>query len=127
MLSTRIAPAFNERGLTVLRHFPASQASLARLSPDDDYVAERFEVFLGDMELANGFVELTDATEQAARMDRDIEKRRSLERRDVPRDEQLIAALRSGLPQCAGVAVGFERLHMIAAGSKDIRSVVTFT
>ncbi|MEO1202630.1 MAG: EF-P lysine aminoacylase EpmA [Pseudomonadota bacterium] len=126
LLSTQIAPAFNERGLTVLRNFPASQASLARLSPDDEAVAERFEVFLGDLELANGFVELTDAIEQSVRMDRDIDRRLSLGRRPVPRDERLVAALASGLPACSGVAVGFERLHMIAAASNDIRSVVTF-
>jgi lysyl-tRNA synthetase class 2 len=127
LFATEIAPAFNERGLTVLKNFPASQASLARLSPDDAAVAERFEVFLGDVELANGFVELTDAGEQSARMDSDIEKRRALGRRAVPRDERLIAALRSGLPACAGVAVGFERLHMIAANTADIRSIVTFS
>ncbi len=126
LLSTRIAPQFNERGLTVLKHFPASQASLAQLCPQDPAVAERFEVFLGDLELANGFVELTDASEQAARMDRDIDVRRTLGRSPVPRDERLIAALRDGLPASAGVAIGFERLHMIAARSSDIRSVVTF-
>ena len=126
LLSTRIAAAFNERGLTVLDHFPASQAALARLVPDDVALAERFEVFLGDIELANGFVELTDAAEQAARMNDDIRSRRDRGLPDVPRDEHLIAALASGLPPCAGVAVGFERLHMIAAASNDIRSVVTF-
>ena len=127
LLSTHVATAFNERGLTVLTHFPASQASLARLVPHDKSVAERFEIFLGDLELANGFVELTDATEQAARMDADIQTRRDLGLATVPRDDHLIAALACGLPPCAGVAVGFERLHMIAAASDDIRSVVTFS
>jgi len=126
LLATHIAPAFNERGLTVVSHFPASQASLARRAPNDPTVAERFEIFLGDVELGNGFVELTDAGEQAERMDRDIELRRELGRPAVPRDDHLVSALEAGLPYCAGIAVGFERLNMIAAGEGDIRNVVTF-
>ena len=126
LFSTQIAEAFDERGLTVVCRFPASQAALARLSHGDPRVSDRFEVFLGDLELANGFVELTDAVEQALRMENDIETRRKLGRDEVPRDDHLIAALDAGLPPCAGVAVGFERLHMIAAHSDDIRSVVTF-
>ena len=126
LFATRIAPAFDERGLTVVCRYPASQASLARLSPVDERVAERFEVFLGDMELANGFVELTDADEQSQRMKRDIATREILKRTALPHDDLLVDALRAGLPECAGVAVGFERLHMIAASSDDIRSVVAF-
>lgn len=126
LLSTHVAPHFSSDGLTVLRHFPASQAALARNCPDDDSVADRFEVFLGPIELANGFVELTDATEQRRRMDVDLNKRRASDRPPVAMDEALLAALESGLPSCAGVAIGFERLLMIATGKKDIRDVVTF-
>lgn len=126
LLSTHVAPHFSSDGLTVLRHFPASQAALARNCPDDDSVADRFEVFLGPIELANGFVELTDATEQRRRMDVDLDKRRASDRPPVAMDEALLAALESGLPSCAGVAIGFERLLMIATGKKDIRDVVTF-
>ena len=126
LLSTRVAQHFSSDGLTVLRHFPASQAALARDCPDDDSVADRFEVFFGPIELANGFVELTDAAEQRRRMDADLEKRRASDRSPVAKDEALLAALESGLPACAGVAVGFERLLMIAAGKDDIREVVTF-
>lgn len=126
VLSTRVAPHFSSDGLTVLRHFPASQAALARLCPDDDSVADRFEVFFGPIELANGFVELTDAAEQRRRINADMEKRRAADRPSVAMDEALLAALESGLPSCAGVAVGLERLLMIAADRNDIRDVVTF-
>jgi lysyl-tRNA synthetase class 2 len=109
-----------------VRHFPASQAALARICPVDDRVADRFEVFCDGMELANGFVELRDPQEQRRRMLADLDKRRATARRPVPLDEPLLAALESGLPECAGVAAGFERLAMLASGAHDIRDVVTF-
>ena len=126
LLSTRLAPGFDAARLTVLRHFPVSQAALARTCPADDRLADRFEVFHGGLELANGFVELRDPDEQRRRMLADIEKRRATGRELLPVDEPLLAALESGLPACAGVAVGFERLLMIAAGAEDIRDVLTF-
>jgi lysyl-tRNA synthetase class 2 len=126
LLATRLAPGFDAGRITVLRHFPASQAALARACPADDRLADRFEVFFGGMELANGFVELRDPAEQRRRMLADLEKRRATAREPLPVDEPLLTALESGLPECAGVAVGFERLHMIAAGADDIRDVLTF-
>ena len=83
------------------------------------------EVFRGDMELANGYVELTDAVEQRRRIDADLDKRRRLGRDVNPWDRALIAALEHGLPECAGVAVGVERLHMCLENSDDIRRVMT--
>jgi len=126
ILATRIAPAFPKGCLTVVQHYPASQAALSRLCPDNDQVGDRFEVFYGVLELANGYVELTDDDEQAKRMDSDLRVRRDLGKTQVPRDVRLLAALQSGLPECAGVALGFERLHMIAEHTDDIRNVVTF-
>lgn len=126
LLSTRVAPRFADKQLTVLRHFPVSQAALARTCPADPRLADRFEVFYGGMELANGFVELRDAREQRQRMLTDLDRRRAAGRQSVPLDEPLLAALESGLPECAGVAVGFERLLMVAAGTDDIRNVLTF-
>lgn len=126
LLATRVIPGFSEDRLTVLRHYPASQAALARLCPRDPAVADRFEVFLGGMELANGYVELTDATEQAARIAADNEDRARRGRPVRPVDSGLLAALESGLPDCAGVAMGFERLQMIHDKTDDIRNVLTF-
>ncbi len=126
ILSVRVAPNFHASRLTVLRHFPASQAALARICPADDRVADRFEVFFGPVELANGFVELRDPDVQRGRMHADFTRRRDSARRPVPLDEPLLAALESGLPACAGVAVGFERLLMLATGAEDIRDVLTF-
>lgn len=126
LLATRIAPQLPAGKLSVIAHFPASQAALARLCPSDARVADRFEVFLGPVELANGYVELTDATQQARRMHDDNEKREQLGRMPVAADPQLLAALDHGLPECAGVALGFERLHMIAEDAHDIRDVTCF-
>ncbi|NIV18298.1 MAG: EF-P lysine aminoacylase GenX [Woeseiaceae bacterium] len=127
LMSTVIAPVFERDRLTVLQHYPADQAALARLCPDDPRLADRFEVFWGDMELANGYVELTDAKEQRRRIDKELEKRQQLGRPVYPRDRSLVAALQSGLPDCAGVAVGLERLQMVLDKTDDIADVMTFT
>ncbi len=127
LLSTRIAPAFPDDRLTILSHYPASQAALARIDEADPAVALRFEVFLGDIELANGYVELSDPEEQRERFTLEQAKRHEAGRPTAPLDEQLLAALTSGLPDCAGVAVGFERLHMLYEGSDDIADVITFS
>ncbi len=126
VLATRVAPRFGKDRLTVLRHYPASQAALARLCPDDPARADRFEVFLGELELANGFVELADAAEQAARFEEDQARRRADNLPLRPIDARLLCALAAGLPPCAGVAVGFDRLVMIGEMTDDIRRVQTF-
>jgi lysyl-tRNA synthetase class 2 len=127
LLATRVVPDFANDRLTVLKHYPASQAALARLCPADPHVADRFEVFLGPAELANGYVELADAAEQSARITADNAARARRGRPVRPVDSNLIAALESGLPECAGVAMGFERLQMIHDKTDDIRNVLTFT
>lgn len=129
LLTTRVAPAFERNRLTVLYHYPASQAALARLSSDDPSVAERFEVFRGELELANGFVELGDPAEQAARFERDQHLRKARGKAQRPIDRRFLAALEAleaGLPPCAGVAVGFDRLLMINEGTDDITDVLSF-
>ena len=126
LLATRVVPAFPHDRLTVLQHYPASQAALARLCPDDSDFADRFEVFLGPVELANGYVELTDAAEQAARIVADNRSRELRGRAVRPVDQGLLAALATGLPDCAGVAMGLERLQMIHDKTEDIRDVITF-
>jgi lysyl-tRNA synthetase class 2 len=126
IMATKIAPRFSMNSLSVVKHYPASQAALARICPANERVADRFEIYYGALELANGYVELNDVQELTRRMDNDLAVRSRLGLPSVPRDEQLIAALESGLPECAGVAMGFERLHMVAAGADDIRNLVCF-
>lgn len=126
LFATKVAPGFAGDRLTVVRHYPASQAALARLCPEDSRVADRFEVFLGDVELANGYVELTDAAEQRRRIENDNKERVRRGRATRPVDEALLAALEAGLPQCAGVAMGLERLQMVLNNTDDIRDVITF-
>ena len=126
LLATRIVPGFSRDRLTVVRHYPASQAALARLCPGDAAVADRFEIFLGATELANGYVELTDASEQWRRLLADNASRRRRGRPERPVDKTLLAALEHGMPACAGVAMGLERLQMLHDGADDIRDVITF-
>ncbi|NKI35927.1 EF-P lysine aminoacylase GenX [Wenzhouxiangella sp. XN79A] len=120
LLAMRIQPRLAPGRLTVIQRFPACQAALARLSPDDPRTAERFEVFAGPLELANGYHELTDPAEQRRRFEADNATRRSLGRPEMPVDDALLAALDAGLPDCAGVALGFERLLMAVHGLDDI-------
>lgn len=127
ILVARIAPTFAPDRLTVLQHYPREQAALARACPDNEHVADRFEVFYSTLELANGYVELTDAAEQRERFLRDSDDRKTAGKPAIPSDELLLAALHHGLPQCAGVAVGFERLQMIYEQTDNIDDVVTFT
>jgi len=126
ILATKIAPSFTPGKLTVLQHYPASQAALAQICPADLAVADRFEVFMGSLELANGYVELTDARLQSQRIanDQAIRERRGQSIR--PHDKSLLAALESGLPACAGVAMGLERLQMVHDKTDRIQNVVPF-
>ena len=127
LMSTQIADSFGDDRLTVVTHYPSSQAALAQLDADDQSVALRFEVFFGALELANGYVELRDALEQRQRFEKEIASRRAAGRQAAPLDESLLAALEHGLPAVAGVAVGFERLHMVYEGSDNIADVITFS
>ncbi|MDP5293763.1 elongation factor P--(R)-beta-lysine ligase [Oceanimonas sp. CHS3-5] len=106
--------------------FPASQAALARISRADARVAERFEVYYQGIELANGFHELSDATEQRARFEQDNKQRRARGLAAKPVDEYLLAALAAGLPDCAGVALGIDRLIMLALGAERLEQVIAF-
>lgn len=126
ILSTKIAPSFAANKLTVLQHYPASQAALAQICPDDSSVADRFEVFMGPVELANGYVELTDARVQAERIADDQAKRKLRGQTVRPHDNSLLAALESGLSACAGVAMGLERMQMMHDKTDDIRDVISF-
>ena len=114
---------------TMVYAFPASQAALARVVDGDDRVpsAARFELFIKGMELANGYFELTDAAEQARRFAADQQLREVFQRPGLPTDQRLISALQQGLPDCAGVALGVDRLVMLALGARHIDEVIAFT
>ena len=99
-------------------------AALARRDPEDPRLAERFELYVCGLELANAFGELTDAEEQRARFRGDQAKRRELYGEAYPIDEDFLAALEHGLPPCAGIALGFDRLVMLATGADDIEDVL---
>lgn len=120
-----LQPAFPRDRITVVHDFPASQCSLARVRADDPPVAERFEVFLGPYELANGYHELRNAAEQRKRFENDNARRRLRGQCDKPIDEHLLAVL-DDLPDCAGVALGIERLLMCLMGTDAIADVLAF-
>ena len=125
LLTHRIQPLFPIDLITVVHDYPASQCALARVRPGDPPVAERFEVYLGSTELANGFHELNDAVEQRRRFAADCVRRRARGLPEQPLDENLLAVL-DELPDCAGVALGVDRLLMHMAGVADIASVLAF-
>jgi lysyl-tRNA synthetase class 2 len=124
LMSQVVAPGF--AGFTLVYDYPASQASLARLSKANPLVAERFELFHGELELANGFSELTDGQEQRRRFVADNAQRIQRGLAEYPLDEALLSALDMGLPECAGVAVGFERLMMVLLGADSLDEVMPF-
>jgi lysyl-tRNA synthetase class 2 len=124
LLLDRIEPHLGRAHPTFLTHWPASQAALARRSPADRRLAERFELFVCGIELANAFAELTDAGEQRARFEADRARRHALSGPDWPLDEDFLAALAHGLPESAGIALGFDRLAMVASGADRIGQVL---
>ena len=126
LLTHRIQPTFAPDRTTVVYDYPPTQCALAKVRKDDPPVAERFELYVGVHELANGYHELTDAAEQRARFVRDNERRRARGVPELPLDENLLAALQRGLPDCAGVALGIERLLMAMTGTDDIAGVLAF-
>ena len=126
LMTHRLQPAFAPDQLLVVYDYPASQCALARIRADAPPVAERFELFLGPLELANGYHELGDAGEQRARFDRDVGVRLGRHAVAPPLDERLLSALQAGLPDCAGVALGVDRLLMAMMGSDRIADVLAF-
>jgi lysyl-tRNA synthetase class 2 len=126
LMAASIGPSLGQERLTFIHSYPASQAALARLDPLDPRAAERFELYRDGVELANGFHELGSSSQQRARFAADNDERR---RRGLPVfavDAYLLAALAAGLPECAGVALGFDRLLMLASGARRIDEVIAF-
>ena len=125
LMTHRLQPAFPHDAITVIHDYPASQCALARIRPGEPPRAERFELYLGPFELANGYHELNDAAEQRARFERDNARRRTRGQRELPLDECLLAVL-DAMPACAGVALGIERLLMCLMQTDAIADVLAF-
>ena len=124
LLLERIEPHLGRQHPTFLTHWPTAQAALARRDPADPRVAERFELFVCGIELANAFVELTDPVEQRARFLLERERRHAMRGPDWALDEDFLAALEFGMPPSVGIALGFDRLAMIASGADRIGQVL---
>lgn len=127
LMTHRLQPGFAPDRLLFVHGYPPAQCALARVrGQGSDAVAERFEAYLGSQELANGYHELTDAREQRERFERDLATRRARGAATPAIDERLLSALEQGLPACAGVALGIERLLMAKLGVHDIADVLAF-
>ncbi len=127
ILGTIIEPQLGLEGLCVLAYYPASQAALAQTQiREDETVAERFEVYYKGIELANGYHELANAAEQRDRLNEANKHRLLLQKNSLPIDEYFLEALAKGIPDCCGVAVGFDRLMMLRHNAKHISQVIPF-
>lgn len=127
LMSHLIEPQLAQRGICFIYDYPASQAALSQIvEPHGVLVGQRFEVYVDGLELANGYCELGDAAEQRLRFEQDNARRREYGQPERPLDERLLAALEHGLPPCSGVALGVDRLLMLATGVSDIREVLAF-
>lgn len=128
LLTHAIEPALADSGMVFVYDYPAPQAALARIVEVDGVsVGQRFELYVDGVELANGYCELTDAAEQRRRFEEDNRRRLDAGKRELPIDENLLAAMVSGLPDCSGVALGIDRLLMLKTGIDDIRRVQSFS
>lgn len=127
LLTHVVEPHLPRERLVVIRDYPADQASLAALSKTNPVVAERFEIYCNGLELANGFHELTDLKEQQKRIENELHYRQQHQLPSVPVDEKFLAAIAHGLPDCCGIAIGFDRVVMLATQAKNIADVVALT
>lgn len=126
LVITYLDPYLAKIGPTFITEWPAELAVLARKKPDDPRVAERFELYIDGLELANGFGELTDPVEQTTRFQHDLVERKQLERESLPLPRGFLQALHTGMPPSAGVALGVDRLLMLATGARTISEVLPF-
>lgn len=121
-----VEPQLGKTRPTFLYEYPASMAALSKVSSRDPRYAERFELYVGGLELANAFTELTDAKEQRKRLQEEHALRKTLGRIDYAPDEDFLAALEEGMPEAGGIALGLDRLVMLLLGEEDIRHVLAF-
>jgi lysyl-tRNA synthetase class 2 len=126
LLAEAVEPRLAERPAVYLYDYPASQAALARVRPEEPPVAERFELYVQGVEICNGYQELTDANELRDRMATQSRLRADAGLPPLPRASRLLDAMDAGLPECAGVALGFDRLLMVGLGLSTIDAVMAF-
>jgi len=126
LMSHVVEPELGRGGPAFIYDYPASQAALAKIRAGTPPVAERFEAWVDGVELANGYHELTDPAEQRHRFEADLAARQDRELPEVPVDHRLLAAMDHGLPSCAGIAIGVDRLVMLRAGVDRIDEVIAF-
>ena len=126
LFSHQVQPHLGNNALCLVHNYPACQSSLARLSQDQPNTTERVELFINGIELGNGYFELSDALEQESRFDREIKVREQLGLPTPAKDKRLIAALDAGLPDCAGIAIGLDRLLMVLVSLDHIDEVLAF-
>jgi lysyl-tRNA synthetase class 2 len=126
LLAETVEPRLCGEGPSFLYDYPASQAALARVRRESPPVAERFELYIDGIEICNGYHELTDAAELRERTREQARRRARDGRPALPLDNRLLAAMDAGLPPCAGVALGFDRLAMLALGAGSLDEVMAF-
>ncbi len=126
IFSHQVQPYLGENALCLVYGYPACQSSLARVNKDNAQIADRVELFINGVELGNGYYELADADEQNRRFDRELAIRQQEKLPVTVKDQRLIAALESGLPECSGVAIGLDRLLMLLSGSVSLDDVLSF-
>jgi lysyl-tRNA synthetase class 2 len=124
VMAAKIEPHLGMNAPTILYDYPASMAALSRKKPDDQRYAERFELYVAGVELANAFTELTDPAEQRVRFEKEMNEKKALHGFSYPIDEDFLAALEYGLPPCAGIALGLDRLAMLLVGAENIEQVL---
>ncbi|OOF42937.1 elongation factor P lysine(34) lysyltransferase [Rodentibacter trehalosifermentans] len=127
LFSEVVEPQIGQDAPVAIYHFPSSQAALAQLSMEDQRVAERFEFYYKGLELANGFHELTDVSEQRRRFEQDNRQREKLGLPTRAIDERFLSALQAGIPNTSGVALGVDRLIMLALKAAHIKEVIAFS
>ncbi len=126
LMSYCIEPQLADLGPAFIYNFPAAQSALAQLDPDNSQIAQRFELYINGVELANGFNELTNAKQQRLRFEQNNQQRLALGKPEIPIDHYLIDALKHGLPPCAGVALGIDRLLMLQLQTTEMSNVISF-
>lgn len=126
LFSHKVQPHLGDNALCMVYGYPACQSSLARVNPHNPLITDRVELFIDGVELGNGYYELTDASEQGRRFDRELVARREQGLPAAVKDDRLIEALDSGLPECAGMAIGLDRLLMLLSDSASIEDVLSF-